>query len=167
MKNTLALLTALALTSANAFAQTKMAPVAPGQNPPTQVIGTTDMSHGRNHGKDHGKDHRKDHKTPEQNADHRAGKMAKELGLNADQEAKVEALLLAENQKMTTLHGTATPGTRPSPGQRAEMKTVHDKYDGQLKAILNPEQYAKLMARRNEKREEMKGKRGERMKGKK
>ena len=163
MKNTLALLAALALTSANAFAQTKMAPVAPGQNPPTQVIGTMDMSHGKDHGKDHGRDH----KTPEQKADHRAEKMAKELGLNPDQEAKVEALLLAENKEMTTLHGTATPGTRPSPDQRTEMKTVHDKYDGQLKAILNPEQYAKLMARRNEKREEMKGKRGERMKGKK
>ena len=163
MKNTLALLAALALTSANAFAQTKMAPVAPGQNPPTQVTGTTDMSHGKDHGRGHGKDH----KTPEQKADHRAGKMAKELGLNPDQEAKVEALLLAENKEMTTLRGTATPGTRPSPGQRAEMKTVHDKYDGQLKAILNPEQYAKLMARRNEKREEMKGKRDEHIKGKK
>ena len=34
-------------------------------------------------------------KTPAQKADRRAGKMAQELGLSADQEAQVEQLLLA------------------------------------------------------------------------
>ena len=163
MKKSLVLLAALALTSASAFAQTKMAPVAPGQNPATPVIGTMDMSPGKGLGKGHGKSH----KTPEQKADHRAAKLAKELGLTPDQETKVETLLLAENKEMMALRGTATPGTRPSPGQMAEMKAVREKYNGQLKAVLTPDQYTKLMAKRAEKREDMKEKRGERMKGKK
>ncbi len=152
MKKTLVLLAALVLTSASAFAQTKMAPVAPGQNPPT-----LERSHGKGKG----------HKTPEQKADRRAGKLAKELGLNPDQEAKVEAVLLAENKEMMALRGTATPGTRPSPGQMAEMKATRDKYNAQLKTILTPEQYTKLLAERDEKRKEMKEKRGERMKNRK
>ena len=155
MKKTLVALAVLALTSASAFAQTKMAPVAPGQNPPTATEASpVAIGYG------------KGHKTPEQKADRRANKMAKELGLTADQETKVEAVLLAENKEMMALNSAAprTPGTRPSPAQLAEMKAARDKYDAQLKGILNPDQYTKLLAERKEKREEMKAKRGERMK---
>ena len=143
-KTLLAALVALA-TLGTAAAQTKMAPVAPGQNPPT-------MGHGKGHG----------HKTPEQKADHRAAKLAKELGLNADQEAKVEAILLAENKEMMALHSKDAPGTR---GEMApEMKAVRDKYDAELKAVLTPAQFAKLQAERAEHRGEMKEKRAGKMK---
>ena len=93
------------------------------------------------HGMGHGKG-----KTPAQKADHKAAKMAKELGLNADQEAKVEQILLAENTEMQALHAKAagTHGTSP------EMKAARAKYDGQLKAVLTPEQFAKLQAKRAE-----------------
>ena len=147
-KTLLAALVALA-TIGTAAAQTKMAPVAPGQNPPT-------MDHGHGHGKGHG------HKTPEQKADHRAAKLAKELGLNADQEAKVEAILLAENKEMMALHSKATPGARGE--MTPEMKAARDKYDAELKTVLTPAQFAKLQAERTEHRGEMKGKRAGKMK---
>ena len=80
-------------------------------------------------------------KSPAQKADRQAGKMAKELGLNADQEAKVEQLLLARQQEtaaLKTKYGTDKKAGRP------EMKAAHDRYQTQFKAILTPEQYAKF-----------------------
>ena len=149
-KTLLAALLALA-TAGTAVAQTKMAPVAPGQNPPA-------MGHGNGHG------HGKGHKTPEQKADHRAAKLAKELGLNPDQETKVEAILLAENKELMALHSQPTSGT---PGAMAPaMQATRAKYDAELKAVLTAEQFAKLQAERAEHREERKEQRGGKMKGK-
>lgn len=143
MKRTLVLLAAFALTSAAASAQTKMAPVAPGQNAPAAVAGP-------------GKGHRD--KSPGEKADRKAAHMAKELGLNADQENKVEQILLAERQEMAGLRDKATAnGTRKGLGP--EAKAVRAKYDEQLKAVLTPEQYAKLEAKRAEHRRD----RGEKM----
>ena len=85
-------------------------------------------------------------KTPAQKADHKAAKMAKELGLNADQENKVEQILLAENQEMQALHAKAA-GTH---GMSPEMKAARAKYNGQFKAVLTPDQFAKLQAKRDE-----------------
>jgi protein CpxP len=93
-------------------------------------------------------------KTPAQKADHKATKMAKELGLNADQENKVEQILLAENQEMQALHAKAV-GTH---GISPEMKTARAKYNGQLKAVLTPEQFTKLEAKRSEHLKEHGGK---------
>ena len=93
-------------------------------------------------------------KTPAQKADHKAAKMAKELGLNTDQENKVEQILLAENQEMQALHAKAA-GSR---GMSAEMKAARAKYTGQLKAVLTPEQFAKLQAKRDEHMKEHGGK---------
>jgi protein CpxP len=67
--------------------------------------------------------------------------MAKELGLNADQEAKVESLMLARQQETATLK--AKYGADRKAG-RTEMKAAHDRYEAQLKTILTPEQYAKM-----------------------
>ena len=121
MKKTLALLAALAFaTAGTSFAQTAPAP--------TKV-----KMHGGKGG--HGP------KDPAKMADHKAGKMAKELGLNADQEAKVEQLLLARQQEMTALK--TKYGTDKNAG-RTEMKAAHDRYEAQLKTILTPEQFAKM-----------------------
>lgn len=131
MKKTLVLLAAFALTSAAASAQTKMAPVAPGQDVPAHA--------GR-------------HKSPEQKADRQAARMAKEFGLNADQEAKVEQILLAERQEMAGLRAQAAAnGTRKGLGP--EARTIRAKYDEQLKGVLTPDQFAKLQAKRAEHRE--------------
>ena len=124
MKKTLILFAALALTTAGtSFAQTT----------PT----ATSMVKARKQAP----------KSPTQKADRHAGKMAKELGLNADQEAKVEQLLLARQQEsaaLKTKHGTNKKAGRP------EMKAAHDRYEAQFKTILSAEQYAKFQLKKNE-----------------
>ena len=119
MKKNLLLLVALAFaTAGTSFAQT-----APAASP-------TMRAHQARGPKD-----------PAKMADHRAGKMAKELGLNADQEAKVEQLLLARQQETAALK--TKYGTDKKAG-RVEMKAAHDRYQAQFKAILTPEQFAKF-----------------------
>jgi protein CpxP len=122
MKKTLILLAALAFTTAGtAFAQTKMAPVSP----------VTKMK----------VKEKKEHKTPEQKADHGAAKMAKELGLNADQEARIEKIMLARQQEMNALKDKY--GKDHKAGQ-TDKKALRDKYDAQFKEVLTAEQYTKF-----------------------
>ena len=139
MNKTLFLLAALAFATAGpSFAQTA----------PVKATGTDAMQTARHYQKDP-----KDPKDPTKMADHRAGKMAKELGLNADQEAKVEHLMLTRQQESTALK--AKYGTDRKAG-RTEMKAAHDRYETQFKTILTPEQYAKYQAKKNEHRDKMK-----------
>ncbi|MBD2722537.1 hypothetical protein [Hymenobacter armeniacus] len=120
MKKTLMLLAALAFaTAGTSFAQT--APAAT-----TKVK----MHHGKG-----------GHQDPAKKADHKAAKMAKELGLSADQEAKVEQLMLARQQETAALK---TKYAANKTAGRAEMKASHEKFTAQLKSILTPEQYAKF-----------------------
>ena len=101
MKKTLILLAALALTTAGtSFAQTTPA--------------ATSMVKARKQAP----------KSPTQKADRHAGKMAKELGLNADQEAKVEQLLLVRQQKSAALKTRYTANKKAG---RPEMKAAHDR----------------------------------------
>ena len=124
MKKTLFLLAALAFaTAGTSFAQTAV-----------KTTGTDANQTARHYEK-------KGPKDPAKMADHKAGKMAKELGLNADQEAKVESLMLAREQESTALK--AKYGTDRQAG-RTEMKAAHDRYEAQLKTILTPEQFAKM-----------------------
>ncbi|UOQ96283.1 DUF4890 domain-containing protein [Hymenobacter sp. 5317J-9] len=120
MKKTLMLLAALAFTTAGtSFAQTAPAATAPAK-----------MHHGKG-----------GHKDPAKKADQHAAKMAKELGLTADQETKVEQLMLARQQETQALK---TKYAANKTAGRAEMKASHEKYEAQLKSILTPEQYAKF-----------------------
>ena len=139
MKKTLLLLAALALaTAGTSFAQTA----------PVKTTGSDANQTAQHYGKgQHGP------KNPAKMADHRAGKMAKELGLSADQEAKVEQLLLARQQETATLK--AKYGTDRKAG-RADMKAAHDLYETQLKSILTPEQFAKLQQKQDEHHDKMK-----------
>ena len=119
MKKTLFLLAALALTTAGtSFAQTTPA--------------ATSMVKARKQAP----------KSPAQKADRHAGKMAKELGLNADQETKVEQLLVARQQESAALKAKYSTDKKAG---RAEMKAAHDRYEAQMKTILTPEQFAKMI----------------------
>ena len=133
MKKTLILLAALAFTTAGtSFAQT------------TPAAGTTLR-----------KAHKaKQQKTPAQKADHQASKMAKELGLTADQEARVEQLMLARRQETAAFK--AKYGTDKKAG-RPEKKAAHERYETQLKAILTADQYTKLAQLKQEHRGQGKG----------
>ncbi|WP_201978665.1 DUF4890 domain-containing protein [Hymenobacter rubidus] len=123
MKKTLVLLAALAFaTAGTSFAQTAV-----------KTTGSDANQTARHY--------QKGPKDPAKTADHKAGKMAKELGLSADQEAKVEQLLLARQQEGAALK--AKYGADRIAGH-AEMKASHEKYQAQLKSILTPEQYAKF-----------------------
>ncbi|WP_426061517.1 hypothetical protein [Hymenobacter sp. B1770] len=137
MKKTLILLAALAFTTAGtSFAQTA----------PTKT---------------HAK--AKTKKSPEQKADHKASKMAKELGLTADQEARVEQLMLARHQETAAFK--AKYGNDKQAG-RADMKAAHDRYQAQLKTILTADQYAKLSQLKQEHRGHSKTKDSSKMKAK-
>ena len=140
MKKTLMLLAAVALTTAgNAFAQ------APAVKTTGSDANQTAMHQQMGKGKPT--------KSPTQKADHHAAKMAKELGLTADQEARVEKLMLSREQEATALK--AKYGTDRKAG-RADMKAAHDRYETAFKAILTPEQYAKYQQKKDEHHDKMK-----------
>ena len=131
MKKTLILLAVLALTTAGtSFAQTTPA--------------TTSMVKARKQAP----------KSPAQKADRHAGKMAKELGLTADQEAKVEQLLLARQQESAALKTKYAANKKAG---RPEMKAAHDRYEAQFKTILSAEQYAKFQLKKTEYHDKAKG----------
>jgi protein CpxP len=151
MKKTLIALAVLALTAASASAQTTTAPGAA-----TITTGTNANQNAR-HARMAGKgDMAQGKKSPAEKADHKAAKMAKELGLNADQEARVESLLLAQAQEMKTLKAKYA-GTTNHDAMRPEAKALHDKYEGQLKTILGADAYARYDKMHDEHHDKGKG----------
>ncbi|WBA42197.1 hypothetical protein [Hymenobacter canadensis] len=133
MKKMLVLLAALALSAGTTFAQTTPAP-------------TTRMGAGRMQDAA---------RTPEQRADMQTKHLTKQLGLSADQSAKVQTIALAENQELQALRGKyASADTRKGAGQ--EMKAVQEKYDAQLKGVFTAEQYAKYTQMREDRMDKRK-----------
>ncbi|MDQ2769028.1 MAG: DUF4890 domain-containing protein [Bacteroidota bacterium] len=143
MKKSL-LIAALAFATAS-FAQAQTAT-------PVNVTGTDARQNAR-HEEMMARGGKKALKTPAQKADHHAAKMAKELGLNADQENKMEQLMMAREQESAALK--AKYGTDRKAG-RADMKAAHDRYEAQFKALLTPDQYTKYQAKKDEHHDKMK-----------
>ena len=134
MKHALALLAGLAAASP-AFAQT--APAA--GSPPAPALAAPPARR----------------PAPDQRGERRAQYLAKELGLSADQQARVEKLLLARQQESAALkskYGADKKAGRPT------MKAAHDRYQTGLKSILTAEQYAKFDQLKDEHRNHGKGK---------
>ena len=128
MQKSFALLAALALTSAAIHAQTPpaaAAPTAPAADRPAQH-------------------------SPEQQSQNQTQRLAKELNLSAEQQTQVQQLMLAQRQEVQTAIQSAG-GDRKAMGQA--MRAGRDKFDGQLKTVLTPDQYTKyqqLMAQRRD-----------------
>lgn len=101
-------------------------------------------------------------KTPEQRATDRTEKMTTELGLNADQKAKVQAANLAFTQALAT---TKEEGADKE-AMRAKAKELKVQRDAELKGILTPEQFAKMEELRKAKHTEMKEKKKAQKSGK-
>lgn len=100
-------------------------------------------------------------KSPDQQADRRAQYLAKELGLTADQQTKLQPILLAQHQNMLSMRDKRQAGgDRQGMGQ--EMKATQAKYDEQIKAVLTPEQYTKFDQMKDERRDKMREQRGNR-----
>lgn len=125
MKSSFLLLAALALTSAAAQAQT-----TPATGAQTAPLNGRPM------------------RSPEQQAENQAQNLAKELNLTADQQTKVQQLMTTQRQETQAAIQNAG-GNRRAMGQA--MRAGRDKFDGQLKTVLNADQYTKyqqLMAAR-------------------
>ncbi|ALW87050.1 hypothetical protein AUC43_19425 [Hymenobacter sedentarius] len=117
------LLAAFALTIGTAAAQTTTT------TPPAQG-----QMEGRGYGRMQG--------NPEEMATRQSQRMAQELGLNADQTAKVQQILLARGQEMQAMRGQARDESNRDQ-MRTQMEASRTKYEEQFKAVLTPEQYTK------------------------
>ncbi|RYY13192.1 MAG: hypothetical protein EOO36_16245 [Cytophagaceae bacterium] len=132
MKKSFALLAALALTTAAAHAQT----ATTAQTAPMADRGAP--------------------RSPEQQAQNQAQRLAKELNLTADQQAKVQQLMITQRQESQAAIQSAN-GDRRAMGQA--MRAGRDKFNGQLQQILTPEQYTKYQQTMTQRREQMRERR--------
>ena len=97
-------------------------------------------------------------KSPDQQAQRRAQYLAKELGLTADQQAKLEPILLAQRQEMMALRDKVQTGGRQR-GMGQELKASQAKYTEQIEAVLTPEQFAKFDQLKDDARDKMRERR--------
>ncbi|UOR03845.1 DUF4890 domain-containing protein [Hymenobacter aerilatus] len=95
--------------------------------------------------------------TPEQRADQQAQRLTKQLGLSADQTAKVKALALAQQQERQEMRGQASASTDRQ-AMMQNMKASHAKYEEQLKGVLTSDQYTKYTQMRDERMDKMQSK---------
>ncbi len=155
MKKTLLALSVLALSLSAATAQT---PTTTAPATGTDVRPTPQPRDGRFGMREAGRQ-AKPAKTPAQKADRRAAKLAKDLGLTADQEARVESIFLAQAQEMKTLKAKYAASADRKAG-RAELQAVKAKYDGQLQSALGAALYASYDKLRDEQHDRAKQARG-------
>lgn len=135
MKKVFVLLVALMAASATGFAQ---APASAGPAPSLQPGARPSAS-------------------PEQQTERRAQYLSKELGLSADQQARLQPILLAQRQEMQGLRDQASSGGRQ--GMTPQLKALQAKYDGQIRAVLTPEQYGKFDQLKDDRREQVRERR--------
>jgi len=83
-------------------------------------------------------------RTPEEMAARQTEGLTRQLGLSADQSAKVQPILLARDQEMMAMRGQIMSGTADRSQLRDQMMAGRAKYDDQLKAVLTPDQFAKM-----------------------
>lgn len=82
----------------------------------------------------------KAHKTPEQRAAHSAKRMAKQLGLSAQQTEQVRQLQLSRYQA----HQSQVAHAGKTKAQKQERKASKAQYQAKLQQILSKDQYAKF-----------------------
>ena len=80
--------------------------------------------------------------TPEQMVARRVQYLGQELGLSADQQTRLQPVLLAQREQLQTLReGRVTNGRRY--GSPQDLKNAEVKFDEQLKTVFTPEQFTK------------------------
>ena len=93
------------------------------------------------------------HRTPEQRATRQTKLMTQSLNLNADQQAKVQALNLKRITEMEALRQTQKKDGNAKPnGSGNDGKAIRENWNNELKAILTPEQFAKYESQQAEMR---------------
>lgn len=119
-KSLLSLIAAFALTIGTAAAQTTAPTTGPGRN-------------------------RMEQRSPEDMAQRQGERLTKELGLNADQAAKVQQIMVARGQEMQAMRSQSRDaGSRDQ--MREQMQANRAKYDAQFKEVLTADQYTKYTA---------------------
>ncbi|MBF9222070.1 Spy/CpxP family protein refolding chaperone [Hymenobacter ruricola] len=109
---------------------------AAAQTTPTGTDAAGMQGPGRGYGRMQG--------SPEEMAKRQTERMTQELGLSADQAAKVQQIMIARGQEMQAMRGQGQGGDREA--MRTQMQANREKYDGQFKEVLTPEQYTKYTA---------------------
>ena len=80
--------------------------------------------------------------TPEQMVARRVQYLGTELGLSAEQQTRLQPILLAQREQLQTLReGRVTNGRRY--GSPQDVKNAEVKFDEQLKTVFTTEQFAK------------------------
>ena len=80
--------------------------------------------------------------TPEQLVARRVQYLGQQLALSADQQTRLQPILLVQRAQLQTLReGRLTNGRRY--GSPQDMKAAEVKFDEQLKTVFTPEQFAK------------------------
>lgn len=97
----------------------------------------------------------KEQKTPEERAKRHTERMTQELGLTAEQSAKVGDINLRYVDVLADLKASG----QDKEVMKEQGKALRDKRDEELKLVLTAEQYAKMMTLREQKRKEAKAKR--------
>lgn len=87
-----------------------------------------------------------DKKTPEERAQHKTEVMTKELGLNAEQIAKVNTININFMRAMSDVKQIPDGETKKN-----RSSALKEKRDADLKGVLTAEQYAKLLELRAKK----------------
>ena len=126
MKKLLLLLTTGGATSIASHAQT------PAQQPggaPTTIVRVVPPAGGLQ-------------QTPEGMVARRVQYLSEELSLSADQQTKLQPILLAQREQLQTLREGRTTGGRRY-GSPQDMKNAEAKVDEQLNTGVTPEQFAK------------------------
>ncbi|MBX9852315.1 MAG: DUF4890 domain-containing protein [Cytophagaceae bacterium] len=97
-------------------------------------------------------------KSPEEAAKIHSERLGKELGLNADQTAKIYTLFLNQRTKMEEIKAKYPNDKEKA---KAEMKPVKEQFKADMKSTLTPEQYAKWEEMKKKKETEKKNKKQE------
>ncbi|MCU0345727.1 MAG: DUF4890 domain-containing protein [Saprospiraceae bacterium] len=101
---------------------------------------------------------------PAEHAEHQTERMTEDLGLNADQAAKVKDINLKYAEKAKTQHESKAADKTKNKSEREALRNEHD---AELKKVLTKEQAAKWEQRKAERKEgkggpgKMKGKQGQ------
>jgi len=92
-------------------------------------------------------------RTPEEMASRQTEGLTKQLGLSADQSAKVQQIMLARDQEMMAMRGQMQAGTGDRKQMREQAMAGRVKYDEQLRAVFTPDQLAKYNTMQTNRRE--------------
>ncbi|AYA37005.1 hypothetical protein D3Y59_08010 [Hymenobacter oligotrophus] len=138
MKKMLLLLTVAALGFTTAQAQ----------NPSSANAGTPNPGNYQGRGQGQGRF------SPEQRADMQAQRLAKQLRLTPDQQARARAIFLTQATEMETLRAQNQPGNADRQALGQKVQEARTRTDEQLRGVLTPEQFAQYQAKREDQMED-------------